>query len=73
MSHVGEAETKETSVGEWGGGVRLLIPWSHFMVGIDVCLEKRRGDSGVKQVLCNCIVEATRRKCGDGGVSQVCG
>ena len=43
------------------------------MVGIDVCLEKRRGDSVVKQVLCNCIVKATRRKCGNDGVSRVCG
>ena len=27
---------------------------------IDVCLEKRRGDSGVRQVLRICLVEATR-------------
>ena len=27
---------------------------------IDVCLEKRREDSGVRQVLHICLVEATR-------------
>ena len=34
--------------------------WSHFMGCIDVFLEKRRGDSGVKQVICIFLVEATR-------------
>ena len=32
----------------------------HFMDCIDVCLEKRRGDSGVKQVLLIFLEEATR-------------
>ena len=27
---------------------------------VDVCLKKRRGDFGVKQVLGICLVEATR-------------
>ena len=34
--------------------------WSHFMGCIDVCLEQRRGDSGMKQVLRICLVESTR-------------
>ena len=42
-----------------GGGSWLLLPllsfWSHFMGCIDVCLEKRRRNSRVKQVLRICI------------------
>ena len=34
---------------------------------VDVCLEKKREDSGVKQVLGICPMEARREKCGDSG------
>ena len=37
--------------GEFQVLLQLLGFWSHFMGCIDVCLEKRRGDSGLKQVL----------------------
>ena len=40
------------------------------MCCIAVCLEKRRGDSGVKQVLRICLVEAMRWKCGDGAAGS---
>ena len=30
------------------------------MGSIDLCLEKRRGDSGVRQVLRICLVQATK-------------
>ena len=48
-----------------GSGVSLAAAniaefWSDFMRCIDVCLEKRRGDSGVKQVLRIYLVESTR-------------
>ena len=41
--------------------------WSHFTSCIDECIEKKMGDSGEKQVMCICLVEVTRWKCGDGG------
>ena len=60
-----------TCFGEWVE-FRLLPPlpsfWSLFMGCIYVCLEKRSGDSGVKQVLSGCLVEVKRWKCRDGGV-----
>ena len=35
---------------------------------IDVCLERRKGDSGVKQMLRICLVKTMRWRFGDGGV-----
>ena len=45
--------------------------WSHFVGFIDVCLEKTKIDSGTDtQVLGICLMEATRKKFGDGGVGS---
>ena len=38
---------------------------------IDVCLEKRKGESGTDtQMLGICLMEATRKRFGDGGVGS---
>ena len=37
---------------------------------IDACLEKRSGDSRVKQVVRISLVEATRCMCGNSGVGS---
>ena len=39
---------------------------------IDVCLEKKKGDSGKMSMLIICLVEATRWKCGDSRVGSSC-
>ena len=57
-----------------GEGFRLLLPllsfWSHFMDCIDVCLEEKRGDSGVEQVVRMYLVEVTEWKCENGGMGS---